>query len=114
MKYTALVSDWSAIRTNTAAAISEKTWTFHHHLYNYADKLDLLAEIKIDHCLSLVSAPRLFGLGKGPNGPPGPDWLYSAAGRNPIPPLPFIPDEHGILIVVRHVFGNGMADGINR
>ena len=60
MKYTALVSDWSAIRTNTAAAISEKTWTFHHHLYNYADKLDLLAKIKIDPIALVLYPPRDF------------------------------------------------------
>ena len=35
-------------------------WTFHYHLYNYADKLGLLAQIKIDPIAEVLYPPRDF------------------------------------------------------
>jgi hypothetical protein len=35
-------------------------WTFHHHLYNYLDKLGLLATIKIDPIAEVLFPPRDF------------------------------------------------------
>jgi hypothetical protein len=35
-------------------------WTFHHHLYNHADKLGLLGKIKIDPIAEILYPPRDF------------------------------------------------------
>jgi hypothetical protein len=35
-------------------------WTFHHHLYNYSDKLGLLDKIKIDPIAEVLYPPRDF------------------------------------------------------